>query len=120
MDARSADVIVRLDWQENLLKASVRGQPQGQRATPAEVARAAVAAARRDKQIPKALASMIHDQESSAARGLTPKVVAEIHDRADPVGIELFVSDDGWILEAKTRGHGRRLQFRPPVQRPHC
>ncbi len=54
VDARSADVVVRLDWQERLLKASVRGQPQGQRGTPADVAKAAVAAARRDKQIPQA------------------------------------------------------------------
>ena len=101
VDARSADVVVRLDWQEAGLKASVRGQPQGKQPTPADVAKAAVAAARRDKRIPQALASMIHDQESTAARGLTPRVVAEIHDRADPVGIELVVSNDGWLLEAK-------------------
>ncbi len=101
LDAPSADVLVRLDWQEGELKATVRGQLHGKSGAPAEVAKAAVAAARRDKRIPQAMASMIHDQESSAARGLTARVLAEIHDRADPVGIELFVSNDGWLLEAK-------------------
>ncbi len=101
IDARAADVLVRLDWADTGLKATIRGQPQGRRDAPADVAKAAVAAARRDKQIPQALASMIHDQETTAARGLTAKVLAEIHGRADPVGIELFVSKDAWLLEAK-------------------
>lgn len=101
LDARAADVLVRLDWADIGVKATIRGQPQGRRDAPADVAKAAVAAARRDKQIPQALASMIHDQETTAARGLTAKVLAEIHNRADPVGIELFVSKDAWLLEAK-------------------
>ena len=104
LDGPSDDVLVRLDWHDGGLKATVRGQPRAKRDAPAEVARAAVAAARRDKQIPQALASMIHDQEDAAARGLTAKVLADLHHRADPVGIELFLSDDGWLLEATVSG----------------
>ncbi|MEX2546501.1 MAG: histidine kinase [Chloroflexota bacterium] len=104
LDAHPAELMVRLDWHESGLKATVRGRPQsgpGAQTAPADVARAAVAAARRDRQMPAALATMIHDQESTDARGLTAKTWAEIRDRADPVGIEVFLSDDGWLLEAK-------------------
>jgi two-component system sensor histidine kinase DegS len=101
LDARPAELMVRLDWSDNVLQATVRGRPQGKSNAPADVAKATVAAARRDKQMPAALATMIREQESTAARGITPKVLAELRDRAEPVGIELFLSDDGWNLEAR-------------------
>lgn len=101
LDARPAELMTRLDWSDNVLQATVRGRAQGKSNVPGDVARAAVAAARRDKQMPAALATMIHEQESTAARGITPKVLAELRDRAEPVGIELFLSEDGWNLEAK-------------------
>ena len=61
LDARPEEFVVVLDWQEHAVKATVRGRPSGHRCAPADVARAAVAAARRDKQMPAALASMIHE-----------------------------------------------------------
>lgn len=100
LDARPEELVVVLDWQENTVKATVRGRPSGRPKAPADVARAAVAAARRDKQMPAALASMIHEQETSASRGLAPKVWAEIRDRAEPVDIHVSLSEDGWVMEA--------------------
>ncbi len=60
----------------------------------------AVAVARRDKQMPAALASMIHEQESFQSHGLAQKAWMEIHDRAQSVGISTTLSADGWTLEA--------------------
>lgn len=105
LEARPSDLVVRLDWLENAVKATVRGRPSGKSDAPADVARAAVAAARRDKQMPAALATMIHEQESSDSRGLAPKVWAEIRDRAEPVGIDVTLSEDGWVLEASVSHH---------------
>jgi two-component system, NarL family, sensor histidine kinase DegS len=100
LDARPAELAVRLDWFESGIKATVRGRASGAPTEAAEAARAAVAAARRDKQMPAALASMIHEQESTAAHGLSDKVWAEIRERAEPVGIGVSLSNDGWLLEA--------------------
>jgi hypothetical protein len=47
------------------------------------------------------LASMIHEQETSAARGLSERAWNEIRDRARPLGIDVSLSNDGWLLEAK-------------------
>jgi two-component system sensor histidine kinase DegS len=104
LDARPAELVVRLDWLESGVTATVRGRPRGATQAPDEAARAAVAAARRDKQMPAALASMIHEQESSASRGLSDKVWNEIRERAEPVGIDVSLSDDGWTIEASVSG----------------
>lgn len=100
LEARPEDLLVRLDWQEPALRATVRGRAPG---APAEVdaAKAAVAAARRDKEMPAALASMIHEQESVQGHGMSERVWSDIRDRADPVGIDVSLSDDGWVLEAR-------------------
>ena len=100
LDAQPAQLVVRLDWLESGVKATVRGRARGAPAAPGEAARAAVAAARRDKQMPAMLASMIHEQESTATRGLSEKLWSEIRERAQPVGIETSLSNDGWRLEA--------------------
>lgn len=103
LEAWPVELVVRLEWLENALKATVRGHPAGKPDAPADVAdvaRAALAAARRDKQMPAALATMIHEQETSDRRGLASKVWAGIRDRAEPVGIEVTLSQDGWLLEA--------------------
>ena len=91
---------MRLDWQESGLKATVRGRPAGAPVAESEAARMAVATARRDKQMPAALASMIHEQESVESRGLSEKAWAEIRCRAESVGIAIVLSSDGWVLEA--------------------
>jgi two-component system sensor histidine kinase DegS len=101
IEARPAELGVRLDWSETGLKATVHGRPHGKPQAPADVAKAAVASARRDKQMPAALASMIHEQESTAARGLPDRVWAEIRERAEPLGIGVTLTEQGWRLEAK-------------------
>jgi two-component system sensor histidine kinase DegS len=100
LEARPETLLVRLDWFENGVTATVRGRARGA-PPPDEAARAAVAAARRDKQMPQMLASMIHEQETSAARGLSERLWTEIRDRAKPMAIAVSLSDDGWVLEAK-------------------
>jgi two-component system sensor histidine kinase DegS len=100
VEAQPAGLIVRLDWLENGVKATVRGRPSGQ-PDPVDKDRAAVAAARRDRQMPAALASMIHEQESTAARGISEQAWAEIKDRAEPVDIDVSLSADGWTVEAR-------------------
>ncbi len=44
---------------------------------------------------------MIHEQESVESRGLDDRTWAEIRARAEPVGIVVSLSPDGWLLEAK-------------------
>jgi len=100
LEAHPAELTVRLDWQEGGLKATVRGRARGTPVAESEAARMAVAAARRDKQMPAALASMIHEQESVDSRGLSEKAWAEIRSRAESVGIDIALSADGWVLEA--------------------
>jgi two-component system sensor histidine kinase DegS len=100
VDAHPQALLMRLDWLENGVKAMVRGRPSGQ-PEHADKDKAAVAAARRDRQMPAALATMIHEQESTAARGINDRAWAEIKDRAEPVGIEVSLSPDGWTVEAK-------------------
>jgi two-component system sensor histidine kinase DegS len=100
VDAHPAALMVRLDWLEGALKASVRGRPRGE-LDAADKQRAAVAAARRERNMPAALASMIHEQEGTAARGISDRAWAEIRERAEPVGIEVTLSADGWSVEAR-------------------
>jgi two-component system sensor histidine kinase DegS len=101
-----AELTVRLDWSELGLRATVRGTPAGGAQSAETRARAAVAAARRDKSLPQALTSMIHQQESDdAARraGLPAHVLAEIEQRATSLGIDVKLSDDRWHLELTVR-----------------
>jgi hypothetical protein len=50
--------------------------------------------------MPAALASMIHEQESTVARGMTERAWADIRERAAPLGIAVALSADGWTVEA--------------------
>ena len=99
LDAHPQELTVRLDWQDSGLTLTVRGRPVGAVAE-SDAARLAVATARRDKQMPAALASMIHEQESVQSRGLAEKAWAEISSRAESVGIAAVLSADGWVLQA--------------------
>ncbi len=99
---RATAVLVRLDWSDQSLRTTIHGtSPRGEQ-TDDQKARAAVAAARRDKALPSQLATMIHEQEEGeAARnaGLPDNVRAEVEQRATPLGITVTVSEDRWNLE---------------------
>ena len=101
LEARASELVVRLDWMENAVRATVRRRPQGEPAGDEDRARAAVAAARRDRMMPQALASMIHEQQVIASRGLSDEVWNEIRGRAEPLGIDVSRSEDGWLIEAR-------------------
>ena len=101
LEARPETLAVRLDWLETGVTATVRGRARGAPQAPDEADRAAVAAARRDKQMPQMLATMIHEQETTAARGLSERAWNEIRERARLVAIDVTLSNDGWVLEAK-------------------
>ena len=100
LEARPAEVDVRLDWQDTGLSAAVNGRPTGQSDVPADKARAAIAAARRDRQMPAALASMIHEQETVEGRGLSTQLWSELSQRAASLGIDVSLSADGWQFQA--------------------
>ena len=95
-------VLIRLDWSEQSLRATIEGaSPKGVQSD-AQRAKAVVAAARRDKMLPQQLTTLIHQQEhDEAARnaGLPDNVRAEIEQRAAALGVTMRLSDDGWRLE---------------------
>jgi two-component system sensor histidine kinase DegS len=99
LEARPTELVVRLDWRETALKVTVMGRPQGA-VLPENKEKAAVAAARRDKEMPAALASMIHEQEKVDTHGLNERAWADIRDRAEPAAIAVNLSNDGWLLDA--------------------
>jgi two-component system sensor histidine kinase DegS len=101
IEAQPAEVIVRLDWMESAVSATIRGRPRNSPGAQSEKAQRAVADARRDKVIPAALASMIHEQETSDSRGIPAPAWDEIRDRAAQLGIDATLSDDGWQLDAR-------------------
>lgn len=95
-------VVLRLDWSEETLRATVTGTAPGADQTSDQRARAAVAAARRDRALPQALAMMIHEQETDEAApddGLRDNVLSEIEQRAKSLGMTLNVSEDRWQIE---------------------
>ena len=99
------EILVRLDWSDVALLTTVAARPHGGDVSADTKARAAVAAARRDRSIPEALATMIHEQESDAAArnaGLSDSDRAEIEQRAVPLGIAVMLSEDRWLLELTT------------------
>ncbi len=97
--AGGTSVVIRLDWAERRVRATVRAGSPAAVQTAEDRARASVAAARRDKALPQQLASMIHQQEEDdAARntGLPADVHAELVQRAAPLGIAVDLSEDRW------------------------
>jgi two-component system sensor histidine kinase DegS len=100
LERHPASVSVRLDWVEDGVRASVRAHSPDLQDTPDKQARAAVAAARRERQMPAALASMIREQERTIRHGLPDGVWSEIDRRAASVGIVVRLVDNGWSVEA--------------------
>jgi signal transduction histidine kinase len=107
----ATSVSLRLDWSPDGVRATIHGiSPRGEQ-TDEQRARAAVAAARRDKALPDQLASLIHQQEADeAARyaGLPDNVRAEIEQRAAPLGMAVAVSDDRWTVELRVTSGAAR------------
>ena len=104
---RATTVLIRLDWSEKAVRATLRASsPRGEQSAE-QRARATVAAARRDKTLPDQLASMIHEQEEDdAARngGLPDNVRAELDQRGAPLDVAVTISEDRWQLELLATG----------------
>ncbi len=103
--AKSPEVVVRLDWSETELRTTVQGRPQVADSDHKRV-NDAVAAAKRDKNVPAALATMIREQEEDdAARdmGLSADAWSDISERAESGGFTVQLSEDGWVLQAVVR-----------------
>ena len=100
--AKTPEVLVRLDWSASELRATVQGRPPVVDSDQ-KMVKDAVAAAKRDKIVPAALATMIREQEEEdAARdfGLSSDTWSDITERAESAGITVELSEDGWLLEA--------------------
>lgn len=97
-----ADVAVVLEWSEESVQAIVRARPTDTEAPESSKARAVIEAAQRDKRLPAALVTMIHDQErkDAAESGLPEETWLEIRQRAASTGFEVTLSPDGWQFEA--------------------
>lgn len=104
---RATTVAIRLDWSENAVRVTVAGRSPRAEQTAEQRAKATVAAARRDRALPDALASMIHEQEEVDAErnaGLPASALTEIEQRAAGLGIAVTVANDRWQIELAT-GH---------------
>ena len=100
-------VTIRLDWSENAVRVTIAGKSPRAEQSAEQRAKATVAAARRDRALPDALASMIHEQEEVDAErnaGLPASALTEIEQRAAGLGIAVTVADDRWQIELAT-GH---------------
>jgi len=95
-------VAVVLEWNDSGVQAVVRARPPEVEAPESSKARAVIEAAQRDKRLPAALVTMIHDQErkEAAESGLPEEVWLEIRQRAASTGFEVTLSPDGWQFEA--------------------
>jgi two-component system sensor histidine kinase DegS len=96
-------VLVRLDWSEHELIATVEGtwplvNPEGQ-------AESSDAASARSVETPPALLAMMEEKRSEereadrASRALAPERVAEISNRARALGLKLTMRDEGQVME---------------------
>jgi two-component system sensor histidine kinase DegS len=97
----ATSVVIRLDWAERRVRATVRAGSPAATQTAEDRARASVAAARRDKALPQQLATMIHQQEEDEASrnaGLPEDVRAELVQRAAPLSISVELSEDRWEI----------------------
>ena len=103
LEVGPVEVVIRLDWSERALRVTVRGVPTGADQSAETKGRAAVAAARRERSMPAALATMVRQQEENEASrnaGLPEPVRLEIEQRASGLGINISLSSDRWQLEA--------------------
>lgn len=103
LELRPPSVLVRLDWGNRELVATVEGtwprvNPEGQSESSHQ-------AASRSVETPPALLAMMEEKRSAdreanlAMRALSPKTVSEIGDRARALGMTLTMRDEGQVME---------------------
>ncbi len=99
---KPANVVIALEWSEPGLQAIVRARRPGDEQSEGSKARAVIEAAQRDKRLPAALVSMIHEEErkTAAESGLPDEAWQEIRQRAAGAGLEVSLSADGLEFEA--------------------
>ncbi len=100
--AQATAILVRLDWSDHSLRATVQGRSREAEVTAQQRAKATVAAARRDKALPDQLTTLIHQQEEDEASrhaGMPDSVLAEIEQRAASLAMTVKLSEDRWTLE---------------------
>ncbi len=101
-----SQLIVRLDWAESEVHATIRSGRADERALMARAAADLHAASLPDAEVPQALAQMIHEQRTeeyqqrSEAHALPDERWQEIRARADALGVAVRLVDDGQTLEA--------------------
>ena len=99
---RPHDVQVKLDWTDGAVRGTLQARTGEANQTSGERAKAVVAAARHEKTLPAALASMIREQEQETAlraTGLSADVWQEVSDRAAAAGLSVTLSDDRATFE---------------------
>jgi len=103
LSAGSPDILLRLDWSDKGVRAIVRSRSAQAEDSAEARGRAAVAAARHEKLLPAALASMIrqqqHDDEQRSI-GLPETTWNDIEQRATAAGISVSLSADRATFEA--------------------
>jgi two-component system, NarL family, sensor histidine kinase DegS len=97
-----AELAVRLNWMPDSVGASVHASTADANQSAASRAHAVVAAARHERTMPAALASMIREQERDdtlRATGLPEAAWNDIQLRADAAGLQVSLSSDRSTLE---------------------
>ena len=97
-----AALSVKLDWAPGSVRATIHASTAVATQSAATQAHAVVAAARRERTMPAALASMIREQERDdtlRATGLPEDAWNEIRLRADAAGLQVALSSDRSTLE---------------------
>lgn len=99
---RPHDIAVKLDWTDSQVRGTVQARTGEADQTAGARAKAVVAAARHEKTMPAALASMIREQEHETAlraTGLPAEVWQEVSDRAAAAGLAVTLSEDRSTFE---------------------
>lgn len=102
------DVTVKLDWTEGAVRGIVEARSGEAEQGAGARAKAVVAAARHEKTMPAALASMIREQEHDTALravGLATDVWQEVSQRAAAAGLSVTLSEDRSTFEVVASTH---------------
>lgn len=110
-----AEVVVRLDWTDGEVRATVRSRTaEGGGVAEQHVEQPAASAS--DRELPPALATILQEQqeyeanraaEREQARALPQEVWNEVSGRASAMGISVVLKDNGRALEAAVSGHSQ-------------
>jgi len=108
LSAAPAELGVKLDWTEEGVSATIHASTAAASQPAATRARAVVAAARHERTMPAALASMIREQERDdtlRATGLPEAAWPEIRARAEAAQLRVQLSSDRSTLEVVAATH---------------